>query len=211
MLVRFFVALLPQVFHSFFVFIKKTNHEIPNLLFCLLLLAGLSLSAQHLTLKNYQQKLPERVSLVKVSDSIYYDKSEITNLDWGEYKWWLGEIYGKESPEYAAATPDTNIVQQQFPLVNPEVYLTAPPYRKLPVLGVSPEQARAYCQWRTDRVAESTLVKLRFMEWDNAQTRETYFTLEKYENTTPLHFLIFSLPTETTETRYGFRCVAKWQ
>lgn len=180
-------------------------------IFCLLLLAGLSLSAQHITLKNYQQKLPEQVSLVKVSDSIYYDKRDITNLDWDEYQFWLQKILGEDSPEYAASKPDTNIVRQQIAFAAPMAYLSSPAYRRYPVLGVSPEQARAYCQWRTDRVAESTLVRLKFKEWDNAQTRETYFTLEKYENNTPLHFLIFSLPTETTETRYGFRCAAKWQ
>lgn len=180
-------------------------------IFCLLLLTGLSLSAQHLTLKNYQRILPGEVNLVSVSDSVFYDKNAITNLDWSEYQFWLKKTFGEDSPEYAASKPDTSIVRQQISFTAPMAYLSSPAYRRHPVLGVSPEQARAYCQWRTDRVAEFILVTMKFQEWDTAQTRDSYFTLEKYENNTPLHFLIFSLPTETTETRYGFRCVSKWQ
>jgi hypothetical protein len=75
------------------------------------------------------------------------------------------------------------------------------------VLGVSPEQARAYCQWRTDRVAEYILVCMKIREWDP----DAPFFLADYDNPKKLQFLHFFLPQEGMETRYGFFCFAEWR
>ncbi len=179
--------------------------------FLLLVFICLSVSAQHLTRKNYQRKISQNMGLIYLSDSVYYDRNAITNLDWMEYQYWLERIYGKESPEFNASLPDTEIIRQQMSFVEPIVYLRSPAYLKLPVLGVSSEQARAYCRWRTDRLAESILVNMKLLEWDSQQTPENYFSIEKYENPDSLRFLIFSLPSETAETLYGFRCVGQWR
>ncbi|MCQ2276445.1 MAG: hypothetical protein MJZ87_05840 [Bacteroidales bacterium] len=198
----------------------------------LLLFAGnLTLSAQHLTLKNYQKKVPAGVNMQMVADSIYYDKDDILVIDWMEYQFWLAQIYGKESPEYLAAMPDTNIIRQQVSFTEPTAYLTNPAYRHFPVFGVNPEQARAYCCWRTDRVAEYMLVQLKLREWNSEQNADNFFTIQNNDGRDGVHcgcrdgvhtvstagdcdnclqWLIFTLPTETTETRYGFRCVARW-
>ena len=197
----------------------------------LLLFAGnLTLSAQHLTLKNYQKKVPAGVNLQMVADSIYYDKDDILVIDWMEYQFWLAQIYGKDSPEYLAAMPDTNIIRQQVSFAEPMAYLTSPACRRFPVFGVTPEQARAYCRWRTDRVAEYMLVQLKLREWDTEQNADNFFTIQNDDGSDVvrcdcrdvarnvstgncdkcLQWLIFTLPTETTETRYGFRCTARW-
>ena len=184
--------------------------RIPIFLLCLLI--GATASAQHLSQKNYQKKIVKDMKFIKISDSIYYDKNEICNLDWMEYQFWLEKVYGKDSPEYRAALPDKEIIRQQMPLVESDVYLHSPAYVHLPVFGVNTEQARAYCRWRTDRVAEFILVNMKLLEWNPEQNPNNFFTLQN-NNGLPadLRWLIFSLPAETMETSYGFRCCAQWR
>ncbi|MCQ2286166.1 MAG: hypothetical protein MJZ76_04750, partial [Bacteroidales bacterium] len=169
-------------------------------------------SAQHLTPTNYMQKVPASVNLQKISDSIYYDNDEIRVIDYMEYQFWVKRIFGKESSEYRATLPDTSIIRSQISFVNPETYATHPAYKNFPILGVSPEQARAYCRWRTDRVAEYMLAQMKFREWESEQNPDNFFTIQNNDHLPAnLYWLIFSLPSETTETRYGFRCAAQWQ
>ena len=178
----------------------------------LFLVCVLSVSAQHLTLKNYQKKVPTGINMMKISDSIYCDQDNIRVIDWMEYQFWLAQIFGKDSPRYLASMPDTNIIRQQISFVNPEVYLKHPPYRNFPILGVKAEQASAYCRWRTDRIAEYMLVNMKLRKWNPEQNPDNFFTIQNNDSLPDnLHWLIFSLPSETTETRYGFRCAAKWQ
>ena len=80
------------------------------LLFMGLMMMG---NAQHITMKNYQQKVPPS-GLVQISQNAYRDRNPITNLDWLEYLYWLEKIYGKESEEYRAAQPDMQILLQQL-------------------------------------------------------------------------------------------------
>lgn len=184
--------------------------RIPILLLSIFI--GVTASAQHLTHKNYQRRITSDMDFRIVADSIYYDRDEIRVIDWMEYQFWLEKVYGKDSPQYLASMPDTNIVRQQMPLVEPMVYMKNPAHIKLPVLGVSTEQARAYCRWRTDRVAEYILVSMKLLKWDSEQTPDNFFTIQNNENLpADLHWLVFSLAGPTTETRYGFRCVARWQ
>lgn len=181
-------------------------------LMLLLFVGDLALSAQHLTVKNYQKKVPAEVNLQMVANSVYYDKDDIRVIDWMEYQFWLTKIYGKESPEYLAAMPDTNIIRQQVSFAKPTAYLTSPAYRHFPVFGVTPEQARAYCRWRTDRVAECMLVRMKLHEYDSEENADNFFTIQNNDDLPDnLQWLIFTLPSETTETRYGFRCAAHWQ
>ena len=74
-----------------------------KLLCVLLWLCATGVSAQHLTVKNYQKKTPPP-SMVKIAENMYCDQAHITNVDWLEYLYWLEQIYGKESAEYQATT-----------------------------------------------------------------------------------------------------------
>lgn len=180
------------------------------LLFLLVAICVTSVSAQQITVKNYQQKmLPP--NLTKISDGVYCDKSPIAIIDWMEYLYWLEKIYGKESEAYRAALPDEQIIHQQLPDSIAKVYMKSVAYRNYPVLGVSLPQAQAYCQWRTDRLAEVMLIRMKLLVYNQNQTPDNYFSVEKQTISNDLKFLRFYLPTDYTETRYGFSCFAEWR
>ena len=141
----------------------------------------------------------------------YIDKEQIKNIDWLEYQYWLKKVFGEESPEYKASFPERKILFQQLPETMAKNYAESPAYRNQPVLGVSLEQALAYCRWRTDRVAEQMLVKMKLLTYNPNQTRDNYFSLDKYQAPEGMQFQRFSLPTRISETRFGFRCVAEWK
>ena len=173
---------------------------------CLLVAVASSLSGQHLTVKNYQKKALPR-NLILIEEGVYCDYKPISNQDWREYLYWLERIYGKESEPYRAALPDDAVLEQQLPDSIARSYQRNPAHDHLAVMGVSPEQARAYCQWRTDRVAEMILVGMRILNWASTNP----FFLADYDNPKNLQFLYFYLPKEGMETRYGFFCFAEWR
>ena len=169
-----------------------------------------TISAQKGVPNNYQKK-HTLSCLERWSEGQYIDKEQIKNIDWMEYLYWLEKVFGKESPEYKAAIPDRRVLFQQLPEMMAKNYAESPAYRQQPVLGVSIEQAVAYCRWRTDRVAEQMLVKMKLLKYNPNQTRNDYFSLDKYQAPEGMQFQRFSLPTPISETRYGFRCTAAWK
>ena len=175
---------------------------------CILVAIAGSVSGQHLTLKNYQGKITRSLNLIQIDNQPYCDKSPITNLDWREYLFWLEQTYGKDSEQYRAALPDEAVLRQQMPDSLVWYYLHHPMHNNSIVLGVSPEQARAYCQWRTDRVAEQMLWYLKILPKDYPIAS---FSLAEYDNPKKLKFLYFFLPKDDMETCYGFFCFAEWR
>ena len=169
-----------------------------------------NISAQKSVPKNYQQKYTSSC-LEQWTKGQYIDKEQIKNIDWLEYLYWLKKVFGEESPEYKTAVPNKKVLYQQLPETMAKNYAESPAYRQQPVLGVSTEQALAYCRWRTDRVAEQMLVKMKFIKYNPNQTKNDYFTLDKYQAPEGMRFLRFSLPTRISETRFGFRCAAAWK
>lgn len=103
---------------------------------------------------DYSKVLP---GVVKVSNSLYYDQTEITNLNWNEYLHWIAEKSGRKSAEYQDALPDTNVWggNDCCDSVMMNLYLRHPEFRDYPVVGVTQTQAMRYCAWRTDRVKEN--------------------------------------------------------
>lgn len=181
-----------------------------RLLFLFLFVGMIMGNAQHLSMKNYQRKMLP-VSMVPISDSVYSDRAPITNLDWREYLYWLEKVYGEGSNEYRAALPDEQVLKQQLPDSIAIHYLHQPVYNSFPVLGISLQQARHYCQWRTDRVAEVMLVRMKLLTYNPNQSPNDHFTLENQEIPKDLKILHFYLPNENMETRYGFGCFAMWR
>jgi len=98
---------------------------------------------------------------VKVDDSTYIDETEISNFMWVEYLYWQEKTYGLASNEYKNALPDTLVWKNGISYNEPYVayYLRHSAYRNYPVVGISYEQAVAYCRWRTERVKELYAIK----------------------------------------------------
>ena len=92
----------------------------------------------------------------KIAHNLFFDETEVTNFAWLEYLSWQERTYGKESKEFKESLPDTTIWKTKLIDNEPYVtfYLRHAAYRDYPVVGVSYEQAVAYCKWRTDRVKE---------------------------------------------------------
>ena len=90
--------------------------------------------------------------------TFYMDETEVANVDWLEYLTWIREV--AEDPRwYYEALPDTLVWRSPLAYNEPYVtnYLRHPAYQDYPVVGVTWEQAVAYCNWRTNVVNENIL------------------------------------------------------
>ncbi len=93
--------------------------------------------------------------------SFYMDKYEVTCLNWNEYLHWLEIVFGKSAPQLVdAARPDSTVWRDELAYNEPylENYFKHPAFSHYPIVGVTWDQAMAYCQWRTDRVNELALI-----------------------------------------------------
>jgi gliding motility-associated lipoprotein GldJ len=123
--------------------------------------------------------IPRRMTV----SSFYMDQTEVRNLDYLEYLYWLRRIYGITYPRiYQKALPDTLVWRQKLAYNEPYVdyYLRHPAYRNYPVVGVSWTQARDYCAWRTDRVNEMILIEYGILDTDPNQADEENFNTDAY-------------------------------
>ncbi len=91
--------------------------------------------------------------------SFYMDETEVSNVDWLEYLHWIKRNFPQDRAYYHEALPDTLVWRRALSYNEPYVdnYLRHPAYGDYPVVGVTWEQAVAYCSWRTDRVNEEIL------------------------------------------------------
>ncbi|HLP10890.1 MAG TPA: SUMF1/EgtB/PvdO family nonheme iron enzyme [Flavobacteriales bacterium] len=163
-------------------------------------------SQKKLKPKTYYHLKEEPPASVKLPNGLWVDETEITNFSWCEYMFWTTRIFGKNSPEYTACLPDTQVwLRTDSCLLDyARFYLKHPAYRDYPVVGISAQQAQAFCKWRSDRVFEYILIRDNRLEWNGNQTPESYFTIEKYFAgeymdkipDTSYHYIpSFSLPT----------------
>lgn len=115
--------------------------------------------------------------------SFYMDETEVSNLDYLEYLYWLVRVFGEDYPEiYHDALPDSLAWRQQLAYNEPlvETYFRHPSYHNYPVVGVSWVQANEYCKWRTDRVNELRLIEAGVLDWDPDQKNKNNFNTEAY-------------------------------
>ncbi|MEI6900105.1 MAG: SUMF1/EgtB/PvdO family nonheme iron enzyme, partial [Bacteroidota bacterium] len=121
---------------------------------------------------------PRRVTV----SSFYMDETEVRNLDYLEYLYWLHRVYTDYPGVYRKALPDTLVWRQKLAFNEPlvEYYLRHPSYRNYPVVGVSWSQANDYCAWRTDRVNENILIKKGILQVDKEQFNQENFNTDAY-------------------------------
>lgn len=115
--------------------------------------------------------------------SFYMDETEVANIDYKEYLYWLNNTFGESYPEvYTNALPDTLVWREELSYNEPfvETYFRFPAYDNYPVVGVSWLQANDYCQWRTDRVNEMILIERGILNPNTEQKDEDNFNTEAY-------------------------------
>ncbi len=106
--------------------------------------------------------VPKRVTV----NSFFMDKTEVANVHYREYMYWVGQVFDPEADPknqaiVDAALPDTLVWRSELAFNEPyvEYYFRHPSYNYYPVVGVTWLQAHDYCIWRTDRVNELELSK----------------------------------------------------
>lgn len=121
---------------------------------------------------------PRRVTV----PSFYMDETEVRNVDYREYLFWINRVYIDYPEVYRKALPDTLVWRRPMAYNEPMVenYLRHPAYSEYPVVGVNHIQAQDYCKWRTDRVNEMILVNEGILEFDVNQQNENVFDTEAY-------------------------------
>lgn len=126
-----------------------------------------------------QDNLERRITV----SSFYMDESEVSNLDYLEYLYWLQRVYGQDYPEvYKKALPDTLVWRNPLSYNEPFVdnYFRHPSYQNYPVVGVSWVQANEFCAWRTDRVNERILINKGILKDNPNQVNEDNFNTDAY-------------------------------
>ncbi len=121
--------------------------------------------------------LPRKVTV----SSFYIDETEVANIDYREYLWWLSRVFENRNV-YRDALPDTFSWREELGKNEQFVkyYFRHPAYRNYPVVGVNWVQAKNYAKWRTDRVNEMILIREGFIEPNPEQTAPDVFTTEAY-------------------------------
>lgn len=118
-----------------------------------------------------------------LTDSVFLDQTEVTNRMYLQFLSWTSAIYGKKSEEYKRILPDVSVwkdLGKGYKELS-KTYLRHPKYGSYPVVGVSYEQAKAFCKWRSDRVLEKILIdKALIPDRRYNKKKDSIFTVEKY-------------------------------
>jgi len=114
--------------------------------------------------------------------SFYMDETEVTNLDYTEYCYWLLRVFVDYPEVYEHALPDTNTWRNKLAFNEPMVmyYFRHPNYNDYPVVGVNWIQASSFASWRSDRVNEYIMIREGFLKPNPDQINEDKFNTESY-------------------------------
>jgi formylglycine-generating enzyme len=107
--------------------------------------------------------VPRRITV----PSFFIDETEVANVHYREYLYWLGNAVG-DTAVMRKALPDTLVWREELAYNEPyvEYYFRFPSYNYYPVVGVNWQQAHDFCIWRTDRVNELNLIKKGYLKKD---------------------------------------------
>ena len=134
-------------------------------------------SVEEDVMKNWNNS-PRRVTV----RSFYMDETEVRNVDYREYLYWINRVFIDMPEVYRRALPDTLVWRRPLAYNEPMVenYFRHPAYSEYPVVGVNWLQASDYAAWRTDRVNEMILVDMGILELDLQQSGQNNFDTEAY-------------------------------
>ncbi len=118
--------------------------------------------------KQPKLKIETPPGCVWLRDSLFIDECEVQNIDYLEFLYWTGR---NEPERYKSLLPDTLVDRHKLALCEPyvEYYLRHPAYFHYPVIGVSYEQAVAFCEWRSRMVNRFIFIrrnKIKSDKWD---------------------------------------------
>ena len=132
-------------------------------------------------------------NLVTLNSGLKVDMTEIKNIDWREYLYWISKVHGKNSSQYKEALPDTTVWRTNTPKNEPyvEFYFRHPAYAEYPIVGITFEQAVAFCQWRSNRVNELIYRKANKIKPD-VKVTTNYPEIYKFRLPTKDEWLSFS-------------------
>ena len=101
--------------------------------------------------------IPRRVTV----SSFYMDETEVSNINYREFIYYLGRVYKSYPDVMRKELPDTLVWREELAYNEPfvETYFRFPSYDEYPVVGVNWLQSKDYCKWRTDRVNEMVLIE----------------------------------------------------
>lgn len=124
--------------------------------------------------------VPRRVTV----SSFYMDETEVSNIDYREYLYWLRRVYVSYPEIWEQALPDTNVWRDELSYNEPYVenYFRHPSYDDYPVVGVNWLQAGEYCKWRSDRVNEMILIERGILNPTPEQADSDNFNTGAYLN-----------------------------
>ncbi len=123
--------------------------------------------------------IPRRITV----SSFYMDETEVTNIMYREYLYWLNKLYGDSYPEvYKNSLPDTLVWREELSYNEPfvETYFRHPAYDDYPVVGVNWLQANDFASWRTDWVNKMILVERGILNLNNDEKDENAFNTKAY-------------------------------
>jgi gliding motility-associated lipoprotein GldJ len=129
--------------------------------------------------------IPRRVTV----PSFYIDRTEVANIHYREYIFWLNRVFDPEGEPanqkiLDAALPDTLVWRSELSYNEPlvEYYFRHPGFNNYPVVGVSWRQAHDFCLWRSDRVNEGILMQKGYIapQGIQGQQGQDNFTTKAY-------------------------------
>lgn len=122
--------------------------------------------------------VPRRVTV----GSFYMDETEVSNINYREYIYWLGKHYPSYPEVRIKALPDTLVWREELAYNEPlvQTYFRHPAYDDYPVVGINWNQATEYCKWRSDRVNEMLLIERGILNPSNEQADSDVFVTETY-------------------------------
>jgi len=115
-----------------------------------LFLFALNTHAQELS----TESAPTPPGCVKVNDTLFMDETEVQNAIWQNYLFYLKrDSIELDHDPYTMALPDTSVwineIGEQFGQQFAKYYHQSPETENHPVVGVTYEQALAFCKWRS--------------------------------------------------------------